>query len=71
MIGVCGVYYCVKAGHPADSPAGKPIVAFTCLLMSCDWIAAAYRGLDNENAEGFEVAEPMLIFCHSIGMQCL
>lgn len=43
MIGVCGVYYCVKAGHPADSPAGKPIVAFTCMLMSIDWIAAAYR----------------------------
>ena len=66
MIGVCGVYYCVKAGEPADSPAGKPMMAFTCILMSIDWIATAHRGLSDDFTYGTGY-EFVTMFCHSIG----
>eukprot|EP01084_Bolivina_argentea_P193583 332106_1 len=41
MIGICSVYYCTRADYPADSPAGKPIMAMTCIIMSVDWTGHA------------------------------
>eukprot|EP00485_Elphidium_margaritaceum_P011436 CAMPEP_0202707474 /NCGR_PEP_ID=MMETSP1385-20130828/19809_1 /ASSEMBLY_ACC=CAM_ASM_000861 /TAXON_ID=933848 /ORGANISM="Elphidium margaritaceum" /LENGTH=325 /DNA_ID=CAMNT_0049366207 /DNA_START=30 /DNA_END=1007 /DNA_ORIENTATION=+ len=49
MIGVCSMYYCTRGDFPADSQAGKPIMALTCILISVDWTSHAFAALQFNN----------------------
>ena len=46
MIGVSGVWHAFLNGYNADSDGpGKSMVAFTCLIMSIDWLIRAFYAL--------------------------
>ena len=65
MIGICSVYYCTRADYPADSTAGKPVMAMTCVLLSIDLTGHALAALEF-NLIG--VSEGLIMIGHSISI---
>jgi len=67
MIGVCSVYYAVKGGYPADSPGGKPVIAFTATVISVDCAIDAYKILtDNYTGTLSQRAHFAIMMLHTI-----